>query len=87
MKVSKCAITLEVLKELVRWRDNILGVIASLYPTPEVDFIVLRDTTDTSNEDWGTSTNGQTISGRWKEAEKFLHINELELLAIRHAVF
>ena len=42
--------------------------------------------TDASNEAWGASTNDQTINGRWNESEKLLHINELELLAIKHAV-
>ena len=42
--------------------------------------------TDASNEAWGASTNDQTINGRWNESEKLLHVNELELLAIKHAL-
>ena len=53
-----------------------------LAPTPEVDLTIL---TDASNEGWRASTNDQTINGRWNESEKLLHINELELLAIKHA--
>ena len=48
-----------------------------------VDLIIF---TDASNEGWGASANDQTINGRWNESEKLLHINELELLAIKHAV-
>ena len=47
-----------------------------------VDLIIF---TDASNEGWGASANDQTINGRWNESEKLLHINELELLAIKHA--
>ena len=54
-----------------------------MHPTPEVDLTIF---TDASNEGWGVSTNDQTINGRWNESEKFLHINEVELLAIRNAV-
>ena len=59
----------EASKDIIWWRDNILGVIAFLRRTPEVNL-----------------TNDQTINGRWNESEKLLHINELELLAIKHAV-
>ena len=76
-------ITPEASKDIIWWRDNILGAIASLHPTPEVDLTIF---TDASNEAWGASTNDQTINGRWNESEKLLHVNELELLAIKHAV-
>ena len=78
---SPCSITPEASKHL---RDKILDAKASLYPTPEVGLTIF---TDTSNEGWCASANDQTINGRWNKSEKNLHINELELLAIRHAVF
>ena len=81
---SPCIITPEASKDIIWWRDNILDAIASLYPTPEVDLAIF---TDASNEGWGASTNEQTINGRYNESKKFLHVNELKLLAIRHAVF
>ena len=81
---SPCTITPEASKDLICWRDNILDPIASLYPTPEVGLTIF---TDASNEGWCAPTNDQTINGRWNESGKFLHINELELLAIRNAVF
>ena len=81
---SPCIITPEASKDIIWWRDNILDAIASLYPTPEVDLTIF---TYASNKGWGASTNDQTINGRLNEPQKFLHINELELLAIRHAVF
>ena len=73
----------EASKDIIWWTDNILGVIAFLHPTPEVDLTIFRDA---RNEGWSASTNDQTINGRWIESEKLLHINELELLAIKHAV-
>ena len=73
----------EASKDIIWWRDNILRVITSLHPTPEVDLTIFRDA---RNEGWSASTNDQTIDGRWNESEKLLHINELELLAIKHAV-
>ena len=72
---NPCTITPEASKDIIWWRDNILGAIASLHPTTEVD---LKIFTDAGNEGWG--------AGRWNESEKLLHINELELLAIKHAV-
>ena len=74
---SPCIITSEASRDIIWWRNNILDVIASLYPTPEVD---LRIFTDVSNEGLSASTNDQTINGRWNKSEKFLHINKLELL-------
>ena len=81
---SLCTITPEALKDLIWCRDNKSDSIPSLYPRPE---FVLTIFTDASNEGWGASTNDQTINGRWNESEKFLHIYELESLAIRHAGF
>ena len=80
---NPCIIIPEASKDIIWWRDNILDAIASLHPTPEVDLTIF---TDASNEGWGASTNDQTINGRRNESEKLLHINELELLAIRYTV-
>ena len=70
---SPCT-TPEVSKDIIWWGDNILDVIASSYPTLQVDLTIF---TDASNEGWGASINDQTINGRWNESEKFLHIKFL----------
>ena len=80
---NPCTITPEASKDIIWWRDDKLDAIASLNPTPEIDLTIF---TGPSNEGWGASANDQTIIGRWNESERVLHINELELLAIKHAV-
>ena len=81
---SPCIITSEASRDIIWWRNNVLDVIASLYPTPGVD---LRIFTDASNEGLSASTNDQTINGRWDKSEKFLHINKLELLLLNMHFF
>ena len=81
---NPCKITPEVSKDIIWWRDNTIDTIASLHPTPEVDLTIFIDV---SNEGWGGSTNDQTINGRSNESEKLLHLNKIELLAIKHVVY
>ena len=65
--------------ELVWWRDNLDQWNGrSLIPT-EPDLAMY---TDASTKGWGAVLTGQVAKGFWNEAERSLHINELELKAI-----
>ena len=48
-----------------------------------MDYILYKHA---SNADWGASDSDHTINGRWSETEKTLHINCVELLAVKFAV-
>ena len=43
-------------------------------------------TTDASNSGWGATLDDRSASGRWSTAERDLHINHLELLAVFRGV-
>ena len=50
---------------------------------PTIDYIIQ---TDASNLGWRAHDEDQTINGRWSVSENTLHINCLELLAIKLAI-
>lgn len=47
---------------------------------PKVDVYL---ETDASKAGWGANLNGKTTGGRWSETESVLHINVLEIMAIK----
>ena len=51
---------------------------------PEVDYTIYSDA---STKGWGAHDKHHTINGRWTEGETKLHINVLELTAIKFAIF
>ena len=70
--------------EISWWRDNIEIAFANIKSIPEVDYTIH---TDARNEGWGASDGvNQDINGRWSIDEKSLHINVLELMAVKFAV-
>ena len=50
---------------------------------PNVDYIIH---TYASSLGWGVQEEDQTINGRWSDSEEILHINCIELLAIKLAI-
>ena len=51
---------------------------------PEVDYTIYSDA---RTRGWGAHDKHHTINGRWTEGETKLHINALELTAIKFAIF
>ena len=70
--------------EVLWWKENIMGSFRSLYPEPQVDHTIFCDA---SGLGWGAHADESTTNGRWSDSESSLHINALELLAIKHALF
>ena len=70
--------------ELNWGKDNILEVYRVLKSIPEVDYTIYSDA---STKGWGAHDKHHTINGRWTEGETKLHINVLELTAIKFAIF
>ena len=71
-------------KDEICWRrQNLLNSSRKMISAPTVDYIIH---TDTSNLGWGAHDEDQTISGRWSDSEKTLHINCLEFVAIKLAI-
>ena len=62
------------------WRQNIQNSSRKMILAQTVDY---TRHTDGSNLLWGAHYEDQTINGRWSDSEKTLHINCLELLAIK----
>lgn len=70
-----------VRKELVWWLQNCCVTTPLWYPPP-THFLV----TDASDLAWGAQLNDQILWGTWSPAEKHLHSNEKEMLAIFYAI-
>ena len=71
-------------KEVLRWwldPTNILKGSPLHFPEPSV-----RIFTDASTQGWGAHMEGATIQGTWSRAERLLHINILEMRAVRLAL-
>ena len=89
LKLSKgkfdapCVLSPIAKDEINWWRQNILNSSRKMILAPTVDYIIR---TDASNLGWGAHHEDQTINGRWSNSEKTLHINCLELLAIKLAI-
>ena len=69
--------------EIYWWRQNILNSSRKIISAPTVDYIIH---TDVSNLRWGAHDEDENINGRCSVSEKTLHINCLELLAIKLAI-
>jgi ribonuclease HI len=81
---KKMDVTLDMKDELHWWLEN-LTTLASPIILPPYDMIVR---TDASLQGWGVYVpdTGLRFGGRWNEDELGKHINELELIAIYHAL-
>jgi ribonuclease HI len=80
----KMEITQSMKHELQWWLENLPTLEATILP-PQIDVVM---NTDASLKGWGAflPASGLRFGGRWNEAEQNLHINQLELLAIYHAL-
>lgn len=74
----------EARKETLWWKDNILNSSQSLLEAPDIDATIFSDA---SQLGWGASNGIGHIGGRWSVQEQLLHINALELMAIKFALF
>ena len=80
---AKCALSVEARKELSWWIENISGAYAHIKSIPPIDYTIH---TDASNLGWGASDGVLKSNGRWDEQEQDMHINCLELIAIKFAL-
>ena len=69
--------------ELLWWKD--LDNLTTGLPLHNPNF-TKRIFTDASNQGWGGHFQGQNFQGLWKEEDKLLHINVLEMRAIREVL-
>ena len=81
---AKCYLSPTAIVELKWWKDNILQVYRVFKSIPEVDSTIYSDA---STKGWGAYDKHHTINGRWTEGETKLHINVLELTAMKFAIF
>ena len=80
---TKITLSLEALKELRWWVDNIRGWNGKAIMTPSPDMTI---DTDASLSGWGAVWKHQKIGGVWTPEEANLHINVLELTGALFAV-
>lgn len=69
--------------ETIWWKKNVRIKNGRWIRDPKVDVYL---ETDTSKAGWGANLNGKTTGGRWSESESVLHINDLEIMAIKFAL-
>ena len=80
---SPCYISERAKKEVQWWIDNIEQSFAYIKAIPDIDYTIH---TDASTLGWGACDDLDISNGRWTEEEQELHINCLELLAIKFAL-
>ncbi|XP_057296294.1 uncharacterized protein LOC130625258 [Hydractinia symbiolongicarpus] len=88
LKVSKSYATLvhlkrESLEELLRWVNNLKLYNGRSLMQPQAQSLLQ---TDASLKGWGAVCQGTRTGGMWSQTEQILHINVLELLAIKLAL-
>ena len=81
---AKCYLSPTTIADLNWWKDNMLEVYRVLKSIPEVNYTMYSDA---STKGRGAHDKHHTINGRWTEGETKLHINVLELTAIKFAIF
>ena len=79
---AKCYLCPTATAELKWWKKNILQVYRELKSIPEIDYVIYSDA---STRCWGCIW--QTPCYKWTEEGTKLHVNVLELSAIKFAVF
>ena len=80
---APCCISEMAKREIQWWIDNIEDSFAYIKATPDIDYKIH---TDASTLGWGACDNSEISNGRWSEEEQEMHINCLELLAIKFAL-
>jgi hypothetical protein len=76
-------ISQEIRSCLQWWLDpiHVMSGVPLVYPEPQIEVF-----TDASLFGWGAHVQQQTVSGVWTEAQSLLHINILEMEAVRLAL-
>lgn len=72
-----------VIQELQWWLDNIQVQNGKDIHPPNIDHHIQ---TDASLQGWGAVMNTQTVSGQWDQHQSCMHINVLEMLAVKLAL-
>ena len=80
---APCHISEEAFQEIKWWVHNIENAFAYIKAIPSVDYVIH---TDASTHGWGACDEVNVSNGRWSDEEQELHINCLELLAIKFAI-
>lgn len=80
---SKMFISNGSVVEIQWWLDNVEKLNGKPIRTPSIDFWI---ETDASLQGWGATFSNKTLGGRWTLTESKMHINELELLAIKFSL-
>lgn len=80
---EEIAITDQVREDLQWWKENV-GKFPKPISQSDVDFEMY---TDASLSGFGISCNGKKTGGLWSEEEKALHINILELMAVKFGLY
>lgn len=73
----------ESIAEILWWKNNIKEKKGKWIRYPRIDVYL---ETDACNAGWGANLKGVHTSGRWSENESPLHINVLEILAVKFAL-
>ena len=81
---SVIALNIKSRTELTWWIENLRFCNGRTFSQLNPQVIIQ---TDASLTGWGAVCNGVQTSGQWTEEERSLHINVLELLAIKLALF
>ena len=80
---APCILSDKARQEIKWWLHNVEGAFAKIKSIPNVDYTIH---TDASNLGWGACDEIFVSNGRWSEEEKDMHINCLELLAVKFAL-
>ena len=80
---AQCFLSDMAIKEVNWWIDNIGKSFSYIKATPKIDYTIH---TDASTLGWGACDELDVSNGRWSVEEQELHINCLELLAIKFAL-
>lgn len=68
------------INEIIWWKNNVKKKNGKWIWNPQIDFYL---ETDASKSGWGANFNGVSTGGRWTMKESFLHINILEIKAVK----
>ena len=80
---APCFISEKAGREVSWWIEHIGEAFAYIKAIPRIDYTIH---TDASNLGWGACDDIEVSNGRWSEEEQEMHINCLELLAIKFAL-
>ena len=84
---APCLISEKGWDEINWWINNISDAFAHIKSTPSIDYTIYTDASKKFGGGWGASDNiNDDINGRWSLEEQKMHINCLELKAIKLAI-